>query len=64
MRKPEYRLDANQLLKLVCLRFFGDTSSLVDVIVNHIPSSASATKKKLERIYSGKKDTPLFKQLS
>jgi hypothetical protein len=38
LRKEDYRLDSNQLLKLVCMEYFRGTHPLVDVMVEHFPS--------------------------
>jgi U5 small nuclear ribonucleoprotein component len=40
----------------VCAKVFGDASGLVDMLVQHIPSSRAATANKVARLYTGPQD--------
>lgn len=55
LRKDEYKLDSGPLLRRVCERFFGDVSCLVDMVVEHTPSTLEGTAMKIDRYYQGMK---------
>lgn len=48
-----YKMDVRPLLKAVTDQFFGPSTGLVDVIVNHIPSPVAGSESKVERNYLG-----------
>ena len=57
LKPSQYKTDAKQLLQTVCEQFFGGAESLVDMVVEHIPSPAEGAQKKLDRYYTGPVDT-------
>ncbi|PPQ79868.1 hypothetical protein CVT25_002924 [Psilocybe cyanescens] len=48
-----FKMDVRPLLKAVLDQFFGKSTGLVDVIVEHIPSPAEGTASKVESTYLG-----------
>ncbi|KAF9011146.1 Calreticulin family-domain-containing protein [Cyathus striatus] len=48
-----YKMDVRPLLKVVLDQFFGPSTGLIDVIVEHIPSPLEGTVKKIESTYTG-----------
>jgi 116 kDa U5 small nuclear ribonucleoprotein component len=63
LKKEEYRMDSRPLLRLVCQKFFGDTSSVVDLMVKHVPNAKEATATKLEMVYSGNKKSNIYQKI-
>ena len=57
LKPSQYKVDAKDLLKLVCEQFFGGCESFVDMVVEHIPSPVDGSKLKLDRYYTGPRDT-------
>jgi len=57
LKPSQYKTDAKDLLKMVCEQFFGGPEGLVDMIVEHVPSPLEGAKKKLDRYYTGPRDT-------
>lgn len=57
LKPSQYKIDAKDLLKLVCEQFFGGSEGFVDMVVDHLPSPAEGAKKKVERYYTGPTDT-------
>ena len=47
LKKKDYKINTKKLLRLVCQRFFGNTSPLVDMIKEFIPSPDVGTKTKV-----------------
>lgn len=58
LKPAQYKVDVKTLLKLVCLRFFGDSSGLVDMVVSKIPSPIQNAVNKTENIYTGDMNSP------
>lgn len=56
LKSSAYSQDVKPLLKEVCSRVFGASSGLVDMLVQHIPSSKVATASKVARLYTGPQD--------
>ncbi|KAI0271488.1 Calreticulin family-domain-containing protein [Gloeopeniophorella convolvens] len=48
-----YKMDVRPLLKAVLDQFFGPSTGLVDMLVEHIPDPARGAQKKIERTYTG-----------
>eukprot|EP00743_Colponemidia_sp_Colp-15_P002126 GILK01002308.1.p1 GENE.GILK01002308.1~~GILK01002308.1.p1 ORF type:complete len:1002 (+),score=162.07 GILK01002308.1:66-3008(+) len=63
LKKEEVRLDPKPLLKLVCQRFFGDVSSMVDIVVHKVPSPVENARLKVEHVYSGDLDSDLVERM-
>ncbi len=59
LKPSQYKTDAKDLLKMVCEQFFGGPEGLVDMIVQHVPSPLEGAKKKLDRYYTGPRDTQI-----
>ena len=57
LKPSQYKVDAKDLLKLVCEQFFGGYEGFVDMIVEHVPSPVEGSKLKLDRYYTGPRDT-------
>lgn len=57
LKPSQYKTDAKDLLKMVCEQFFGGPEGFVDMIVEHVPSPVEGAKKKLDRYYTGPRDT-------
>lgn len=57
LKPSQYKTDATDLLKMVCEQFFGGPEGLVDMIVEHVPSPLEGAKRKLDRYYTGPRDT-------
>ncbi|KAJ9648435.1 hypothetical protein H2199_001290 [Coniosporium tulheliwenetii] len=57
LKPSQYKIDAKDLLKLVCGQFFGPAHGFVDMVVQHIPSPLSGAQRLLERYYAGPLDT-------
>ncbi|CAD8208930.1 unnamed protein product [Paramecium octaurelia] len=64
LKKSEFKMDTRPLLKLVCSIYFGNTSSLVDVLVEQVPNSQEGSRKKMELYYQGDKSKQSFIQAS
>ncbi|GCC34212.1 hypothetical protein chiPu_0012685 [Chiloscyllium punctatum] len=59
LTKEELKLNIRPLLRLVCKKFFGDFTGLVDMCVQHIPSPQSGARNKIEHTYTGSLDLDL-----
>lgn len=63
LSKTEMKLNIRPLLRLICSRFLGDFNGLTDMCVQHVPSPAENSKKKIEHIYTGPQDSELFEAM-
>ena len=63
LKPSQYKIDAKDLLKLVCDQFFGGPEGLVDMVVEHLPSPVAGARKKLERYYTGPLDTNIAESI-
>ncbi|XP_020226251.1 110 kDa U5 small nuclear ribonucleoprotein component CLO [Cajanus cajan] len=59
-----YRLNVRPLLRLACSSVFGPASGFTDMLVQHIPSPREAAIKKVDHIYTGPKDSSIYKAMS
>ena len=57
LKPSQYKTDAKDLLKVVCVQFFGRAEGFVDMVVEHVPSPLEGAQKKLDRYYTGPTDT-------
>ena len=57
LKPSQYKVDAKDLLRLVCAQFFGGPEGFVDMVVEHIPSPIDGASLKLDRYYTGPKDS-------
>uniref|UniRef100_A0A3B3ZYG0 Tr-type G domain-containing protein n=1 Tax=Periophthalmus magnuspinnatus TaxID=409849 RepID=A0A3B3ZYG0_9GOBI len=64
LSKEELKLNIRPLLRLVCNRFFGEFTGLVDMCVQHIPSPQDGAKTKIEHTYTGGLDSDLGETMS
>ena len=64
LKPSQYKVDAQDLLKLVCAQFFGGPEGFVDMVVEHIPSPVDGAKTKVERYYTGPADSKTAKSIS
>ncbi|KAF4612297.1 hypothetical protein D9613_004072 [Agrocybe pediades] len=54
-----YKMDVRPLLKAVLDQFFGPSTGLVDVVVEHIPSPIEGAARKIESTYLGSQNSEL-----
>ncbi|KAJ8442532.1 hypothetical protein Cgig2_026474 [Carnegiea gigantea] len=58
-----YRLNVRPLLRLACSSVFGTATGFTDMLVQHIPCGKEAASRKVDHIYTGPKDTVLYKSM-
>ena len=63
LKPSQYKVDAKDLLRLVCLQFFGGSEGFVDMIVEHIPSPLDGAKAKLKNYYTGPADSKVAQSI-
>lgn len=63
MTKEESRCNIRPLLRLVMNRFCGDFCGFVDMCVEHIPSPLENARRKIDHVYTGTKDGPLYEDM-
>lgn len=56
LKPSTYSMDTKPLLKEACSHVFGSASGLVDMLVEHLPSSRKATARKVQHDYTGPQD--------
>lgn len=56
LKAKDYKLDMKPLLKLALTRVFGTATGVVDMMVRHLPSAASASAVKAAHTYTGPQD--------
>lgn len=65
LKKKDYQLDIKPLLKLVLNKFFGNTSCLVDSMVESFKNAQEGTKVKVQNYYRNSNDNAeIVSQLS
>ncbi|KAJ4372174.1 hypothetical protein N0V83_003947 [Neocucurbitaria cava] len=57
LKPSEYKMDAKELMRLVCQQFFGPALGFVDMIIRHVPSPIEGAKRLLQRHYTGPLDS-------
>lgn len=60
LKPMQLKADADELLRLVCDRFFGPAHGFVDMVIQHIPSPQEASARIVDRYYTGPTDTKIF----
>jgi U5 small nuclear ribonucleoprotein component len=63
IRNSEYKLDPKPLLKLVCSKFFGHVSALIDIIVENVVNSKEGGKIKIEQNYLGDRTGDVYTKM-
>ncbi|KAM3431212.1 hypothetical protein NHJ13734_007391 [Beauveria thailandica] len=63
LKPAQYKADAKVILKLVCERFFGPSTSFVDMLVQHVPSPVESAQRLLERHYTGPLDSKVARAM-
>ncbi|GAB4844211.1 hypothetical protein Ancab_037577 [Ancistrocladus abbreviatus] len=58
-----YRLNVRPLLRLACSAVFGTATGFTDMLVQHIPCGKEAASRKVDHIYTGPKDTVIYKAM-
>ncbi|CAM8958273.1 unnamed protein product [Rhodiola kirilowii] len=58
-----YKLNPRPLLRLACSSVFGSASGFTDMLVQHIPSAKEAAQRKIDHIYTGPKDSTIYKAM-
>ncbi|GAX78591.1 hypothetical protein CEUSTIGMA_g6030.t1 [Chlamydomonas eustigma] len=56
LKPSTYSMDTKPLLKEACSHVFGSAAGMVDMLVEHVPSSRKATVKKVQQDYTGPQD--------
>ncbi|KAJ5600141.1 hypothetical protein N7450_001208 [Penicillium hetheringtonii] len=59
LKPSQLKLDAKELLNLVCEQFFGPPTGFVDMAVQHVPSPVEGAQRMLERYYTGPLDSKI-----
>lgn len=57
LKPSDYKLDARDLLRLVCQQYFGPSTGFVDMLINHVPSPVEGAQRLLEKHYTGPLDS-------
>ena len=60
----EMKLQARELLRLVCGRFFGDVKGFTDMVVDSTPAASDAGRERVESGYQGGADDGVGRQMS
>lgn len=63
LKPATFKIDVKPLLKVVLDQFFGPSTGLVDMIVNHVPSPSAAARSKIEKTYTGPLNTDLAQSM-
>jgi U5 small nuclear ribonucleoprotein component len=63
LKPATYKIDVKPLLKVVLDQFFGPSTGLVDMLVEHVPSPREAAARKVERCYTGPLNTALAQSM-
>ncbi|KAL7303257.1 hypothetical protein TKK_0004455 [Trichogramma kaykai] len=63
LTSEEMKMNIRPLLRLVCTKFLGDMSGLVDMCVTHIPNPKTNAMNKISHIYTGPTDSPLAQDM-
>ncbi|KAK7860683.1 110 kda u5 small nuclear ribonucleoprotein component clo, partial [Quercus suber] len=58
-----YKLNVRPLLRLACSSVFGNASGFTDMLVQHIPSPKASATRKVDHIYTGPKDSMIYKAM-
>ncbi|KNA17654.1 hypothetical protein SOVF_077950 [Spinacia oleracea] len=58
-----YRLNVRPLLRLACSTVFGTATGFTDMLVQHVPCGKEASSRKVDHIYTGPKDTVVYKSM-
>ncbi|XP_030952149.1 110 kDa U5 small nuclear ribonucleoprotein component CLO-like [Quercus lobata] len=58
-----YKLNVRPLLRLACSSVFGNSSGFTDMLVQHIPSPKASATRKVDHIYTGPKDSMIYKAM-
>jgi U5 small nuclear ribonucleoprotein component len=58
-----YKLNVRPLLRLACRTVFGSATGFTDMLVRHIPSAKEAASRKVDLIYTGPKDSYVYKAM-
>ncbi|KAK4371386.1 hypothetical protein RND71_010861 [Anisodus tanguticus] len=56
-----YHLNVRPLLRLACSAVFGIATRFTDMLAHHIPSAKAFASRKVEHIYTGSKDSTIYK---
>lgn len=63
IRSSDYKMDPKPLLKLICRKFYGHFSALVDVLVEKVVNARQGSMIKINNNYSGDKNTDVYKNI-
>ncbi|KAF2187606.1 P-loop containing nucleoside triphosphate hydrolase protein [Zopfia rhizophila CBS 207.26] len=57
LKPSQYKMDAKELMRLVCEQYFGPASGFVDMVIQHVPSPKEGARRMLDRYYTGPLDS-------
>ena len=63
LKANDYKMDPKPLLKLICSKFLGHYSSLVDVVVQKVVDSQEGSQIKIRNLYTGNRKTTTYSKL-
>ncbi|KAN0064841.1 hypothetical protein ACQY0O_001898 [Thecaphora frezii] len=64
LKPAVFKIDVRPLLKIVLNQFFGPSSGLVDIVVDHIPSPLAGAKAILDRAYTGPRSGSVYEAMA
>ncbi|KAK9842583.1 hypothetical protein WJX81_007484 [Elliptochloris bilobata] len=64
LKPSELRKDVKPLLKTACSAIFGSAAGLVDLLVQHVPSSRAGAVTKVQRTFTGPQDGELAEHMA
>lgn len=63
LKDKDYKMDPKPLLKLICSKFLGHYSVLVDVAVQKVVNSQEGSQIKIKNLYKGNRNTNIYSKL-
>lgn len=63
LRSTDYKMDPKPLLKLVCKKFYGHHSAMVDILVEKVVNAKNGSMIKIKNNYTGDKNTDVYKNI-
>ncbi|SGY25731.1 BQ5605_C018g08661 [Microbotryum silenes-dioicae] len=63
LKEAVYKMDVRPLLRMVMSQFFGKSTGLVDMLVDHVPSPIEGARLKVETTYTGSIESTLAKAM-
>ncbi|GAB7364165.1 hypothetical protein MBLNU230_g4716t1 [Neophaeotheca triangularis] len=63
LTRTQLKLNAKELLRVVCQKYFGHATGFVESAFKHLPTPAEGAKQKVANYYTGPKDTATAKSM-